>query len=66
MDAIEILLEFSKEYYRDYGAISTERENLLEAAKGAYRTRQWLSAVDYALVLDAYLDTQGFWERGEV
>jgi tetratricopeptide (TPR) repeat protein len=62
-DAIELLLRFSKENYRDYGVLASERINLLEAAATAFRTEQWISIVDYALVLDAFLDTQGYWEE---
>ncbi len=62
-DAVELLLELAKANYRDRSVLSSERVNLLEAVSEAYRTHQWLDVVDYALVLDAFLDTHGYWQE---
>lgn len=62
IEVVGLLLEFAKESYHDYDALSTERINLLGAVTLAYRSSRWLSVIDYALVLDEFLDTQGYWE----
>lgn len=62
-DAVELLLELAKANYRDRSMLSSERVNLLEAVSDAYRIDKWLDVVDYALVLDTFLDTHGYWRE---
>ena len=62
-DAVNLLLELAKASYRDHDALSLERINLMEAATEAHRSRQWLDVVDYALVLEVFLDTHGYWQE---
>ena len=61
--ASELLLTYAKENYHDFDALSGEQLNLLGGLTWSYHNRQWLDAVDYALVLDVFLDTRGYWEE---
>lgn len=62
-DAAEGLLAYAKANYRDFDALSTERLNFLGGLIWSYYNQRWLTVVDYALVLDAFLDTRGYWEQ---
>jgi tetratricopeptide (TPR) repeat protein len=62
-EADEVLLKFAKENYHNYDALPVERVNLLGSVTSAFQNFQWLTVIDYALVLDAFLDTQGYWEE---
>jgi|GEM_PF-2429093 len=60
---MELLLAFAKENFRVHDALSAERVNLLGAVTQAYESHRWLITIDYALVLDTFLDTLGYWEE---
>ncbi|CAG0998654.1 hypothetical protein ANRL4_02964 [Anaerolineae bacterium] len=61
--AVDLLLEYAQKNYHDLDALSAERANFLGAVTWADQNRRWLSLIDYALVLDDFLDTQGYWEE---
>jgi len=62
-DAAEGLLAYAKANYGDFNALSTERINFLGGLTWSYQNQHWLTVVDYALVLDAFMDTRGYWEE---
>jgi len=62
-DAAEGLLAYAKANYRDFDALAAERLNLLGGLTWSYHDQRWLNVVDYALVLDVFLDTLGYWEE---
>jgi tetratricopeptide (TPR) repeat protein len=61
--AAELLLTYAQGNYRNFDALSIDRLNLLGGLTWSYRSQRWLTVVDYALVLDAFLDTRGYWEQ---
>lgn len=61
--AAELLLTYAQDNYRNLDALSAERLNFLGGLTWSYQNQHWLTVVDYALVLDAFLDTQGYWEE---
>jgi tetratricopeptide (TPR) repeat protein len=62
-DVAKRLLTFAKAHYHDFGSLSVEQANLLGALGWTLHQQDWARFVEYALVLDAYLDTQGDWEQ---
>jgi tetratricopeptide (TPR) repeat protein len=59
----ELLLSYAKQKYQQFDSLSVEHVNLLGGLVSACKEQHWLAVVDYALVLDAFLDTQGYWEE---
>jgi len=61
--ATELLLNYAEDNHQNFDALWTERLNFLGSLTWTYQNQHWLTVIDYALVLDAFLDTRGYWEE---
>lgn len=62
-DATRLLLSFAKENYRNSHSLSAEHVKFRGSVRWSFVNHQWVTVMDFALVLDAYLDTEGYWQE---